>query len=217
MKMDISLADLSSTLLSWLLVYGAIVLCIAVLLAAVGLPFPSSFLVLAAGAFIRQEMLDLPTTLTFALVGVVIGDSISYGIGRLARRPILRHYGQLSAWRSAEANLNRRGATAIYLSRWLVTALAVPTNLVAGSAGYPYPRFLGIAIVGETTWLLLYGGLGYAFSDQWEAISELLRNFGGFLLGAALLAIGIYVLTRITKARASRAQRTEAVIEPAPE
>lgn len=213
--MGISLADLSSTLLSWLLVYGAIVLCIAVLLAAVGLPFPSSFLVLAAGAFIRQEMLDLPTTLSLALLGVVIGDSISYGIGRMARRPLLRHYGQLSAWRSAEENLNRRGATAIYLSRWLVTALSVPTNLVAGSAGYPYPRFLGIAIMGEATWLLLYGSLGYIFSDQWESISELISNFGGFLLGAALLGIGIYVLARITKARASRVQATKTTIEQA--
>lgn len=211
--MSISLADLSSTLLSWLLVYGAIVLCIAVLLAAIGLPFPSSFLVLAAGAFVRQEILDLPTTLAFALVGVVIGDSISYGIGRLARRPILRNYGQLAAWRSAEANLNRRGAVAIYLTRWLITALAVPTNLVAGSAGYPYLRFLGVVVLGEATWLLLYGTLGYAFSDQWETISELISNFGGFLLGAALLGIGIYVLVRIMKARSSRAQATQTKIE----
>ena len=194
--MSLSLSDLSSTLLSWILVYGAVVLFVAVMLAAIGLPFPSSFLVLAAGAFVRQEILDLPSALSWALVGVVIGDSISYGLGRVARGPILRRYGEVGAWRAAEDNLKRRGAIAIYLTRWLITALAVPTNLVAGSGGYPFTRFLLLSAAGEMTWLLLYGGLGYAFSDQWETISELISNFGGLLLGALILIAGVVVFVR---------------------
>ena len=125
-----------------------------------------------------------------------IGDSFSYGIGYLARRPILRRYGESAAWRTAEDNLKRRGAVAIYLTRWLITALAVPTNLVAGSGGYPYVRFLLFCVAGEITWLLLYGSLGYAFSDQWETISDLISDFGGVLLGAVLLIIGIILLVR---------------------
>lgn len=194
--MSLSLADLGSTLLSWILIYGAIVLAVAVMLAAIGLPVPTSFLVLAAGAFVRQEILDLPTALVLTLVGVVIGDSLSYAIGYVARGPILRRYGQLPAWRSAEENLKRRGALAIFLTRWLVTALAVPTNLVAGSGGYPYRRFLLLSATGEATWLLLYGGVGYAFSDQWETISELISNFGGVLLGAIVLIVGVGLLVR---------------------
>jgi membrane protein DedA with SNARE-associated domain len=92
--------------------------------------------------------------------------------------------------------VNRRGAIAIFLTRWLITALAVPTNLVAGSGGYPFARFLLFGALGEITWLLLYGALGYAFSDQWETISELIGNFGGLLLGAVILIIGIVVLVR---------------------
>lgn len=194
--MTLSLADLSSTLLSWVLVYGAIVLFVAVLLAAIGLPLPSSFLVLAAGAFIRQEALDLPSALAWALLGAVLGDSFSYGLGYIARGPILRRFGEGAAWRTAEENLRRRGALAIYLTRWLITALSVPTNLVAGTGGYPYFRFLLFVVAGEITWLLLYGSLGYAFSDQWETISDLISDFGGLLLGALLLIIGIIILLR---------------------
>jgi membrane protein DedA with SNARE-associated domain len=117
-------------------------------------------------------------------------------VGRVARQPILRRYGGVAAWRAAEENLQRRGAIAIFFTRWLVTALAVPTNLVAGSGGYPFSRFVLLCAVGELTWLLLYGGLGYAFSDQWENISTLMSNFGGLILGALILIIGLVVLLR---------------------
>jgi membrane protein DedA with SNARE-associated domain len=194
--MSLSLADLGSTILSWILVYGVVVLFVSVMLAAIGLPLPSSFLILAAGAFVRQDVLDWPAALAWTWIGVVIGDSISYGIGRGARGFILRRYGRLGAWRAAEENLQRRGAVAIYFTRWLVTALAVPTNLVAGSGGYPYVRFLLLSASGELTWLLLYGALGYAFSDQWEVISSLISSLGGLLLGALLIIAGLVALIR---------------------
>lgn len=194
--MSLSWADLSSMILSWILVYGAVVLFVSVMLAAIGLPLPSTFLILAAGAFIRQDILDLPTALVWALVGVIIGDGISYSLGRLARGPILRRFGEQPTWRKAEGYLQRRGAVAVFLTRWLVTALALPTNLVAGSGGYPYRRFLLFGALGELTWLLIYGTLGYFFSDQWETISDLITNFGGLLLGALLLIVGVVVLLR---------------------
>lgn len=194
--MSFSLADLSSTLLSWILVYGAIILFASILLGAIGVPLPCTFLVLAAGAFIRQEVLDLPSALGWGLVGAVLGDCLSYGIGRVARGPILRRFGKLDAWRSAENYLKERGAIAIYLTRWLVTALAIPTNLVAGSGGYPFSRFLLFVVAGEITWLLAYGTLGYIFSDQWETISDLISNFGGVLVGALILIVGIVLLVR---------------------
>jgi membrane protein DedA with SNARE-associated domain len=174
------------------------------MLAAIGLPVPTSLLIMAAGAFIRQDVLDLPSTLTWTWAGVVMGDSISYGVGRLARGPIVRRYGQLAAWRSAEENLQRRGGIAIFLTRWLITALAVPTNLVAGSGGYPYSRFLLLSATGELTWLLLYGGLGYAFSDQWETINQVIADFGGLLLGALLLITGVVVLARSMRRQLSK-------------
>jgi membrane protein DedA with SNARE-associated domain len=192
--MSFSISDLSSMLLSWILVYGAIVLFVAVLLGSIGVPLPTSFLLLAAGAFVRQDVLNLPSALTLALVGAIIGDSLSYGLGRVARGFIVRRFGQLAAWQNAEENLHRRGAVAIFFTRWLVTALAVPTNLVAGSAGYPYARFLFVGAAGEIIWVLAYGVLGYVFSDQWETISSLISNFGGLLLGALLFISGVVVL-----------------------
>jgi membrane protein DedA with SNARE-associated domain len=191
-----SLSDLSDTLLTAIVTYGAVALGAVVLLAALGLPLPSTVFVLASGAFIQQGVLDLTSTVVVALVCVVIGDTLSYGMGRLLRRPIHARFGRSALWQRAEHYFHRRGALAIYLTRCVLTPIAVPLNLVAGSSGYAAGRFVAFAAAGELTWLLAYGALGYAFGSQWEAVSDLIGNFSGVLAGLAIAGAGLYALIR---------------------
>ena len=194
--MTFSIAELSDSLLSWVIIYGAPMFALALLTGALGIPLPGTFLVLAAGAFVRQGVLDVYSALGWGLVGVVIGDLLSYGMGRFARRLILSRWGKAVAWQKAEENFRRRGGVAVYLTRWLLTPIAIPTNLVAGSGGYPVYKFLVYDAAGELTWLLLFGGVGYAFSSQWEAMSEFISNFSGLLVGVAVLGAGIFFIVR---------------------
>lgn len=191
-----SLSDISSSLLTYIVTYGAVALGMVVMLAAIGAPLPGTFFVLASGAFIQQGVLDLPSTIIVALVCVVIGDALSYGMGRLLRRPILARFGNSGAWLRAEAFFQRRGGLAIYLTRCLLTPIAVPMNLVAGSSGYAPARFVGFAAAGEFTWLLAYGALGYIFGSQWEAVSDLISNFSGVLVGLVIAGVGVFALLR---------------------
>jgi membrane protein DedA with SNARE-associated domain len=197
--MSFSVAELSDSLLSWIVIYGSGIIFLTLLLGAVGLPAPGTLVVLAAGAFVRQEVLDLPSALAFALVGVLLGDTLSYGMGRFARGPILNRFGDSAAWQNAEANFNRRGGLAVYLTRWLLTPLAIPTNLVAGSAGYPFMRFISFDLAGELTWLLLFGSLGYLFGSQFEAVSAFIGDFSGLLVGLVIVGAGAYFVLRRRK------------------
>jgi membrane protein DedA with SNARE-associated domain len=192
-----NLSDLNNELLTYVVTYGAFAVGAVLLLAAVGVPLPSTFFVLASGAFIQQGVLDPYSTAAVALVSAVLGDTFSYGIGRLLRRPILARFGQSVAWRNAEVYFNRRGAIAIYLTRWLLTPLAVPINLVAGSSRYPVGHFVGFATAGELTWLATYGTLGYMFGSQWEVVSDFISDFSGLLIGLVILGAGIYWLIRL--------------------
>jgi membrane protein DedA with SNARE-associated domain len=191
-----TLSDLSSTLLTIIVTYGAFALGAVVFLAAIGLPFPSTFFVLASGAFIEQGVLDLTSTLIVALICVVLGDTASYGMGRLLRHVVIGRFGETAAWRKAEGYFVRRGALAIFLTRCLLTPIAVPINLVAGSSEYAPLRFVSFAAAGELTWLLVYGSLGYGFGSQWEYVSDLVSNLSGVLVGVVLLGAGIFWLTR---------------------
>jgi membrane-associated protein len=191
-----SLSNLNDLLLTSIVTYGATVLSLVFLLAALGLPLPSTLCVVAGGAFVQQGVLDPTTTIVLGLLGVVLGDMLSYGIGRLLRHPIQRRYGQSAVWLRAEAYFGRRAPIAIYLTRCLLTPIAVPINLIAGSSDYPMVRFVAYDAAGELTWLLVYGALGYLFGSQWEYVSDLISNASGLLVGLLIAGVGAYALIR---------------------
>lgn len=198
------MTDLSDVLLSAVVTYGAPFFGLFLLLAAAGVPIPTTLLVIAVGAFIRQGFMDLPQAALLGLAGAVLGDSISFGIGWLAGNWLERRYGSSVRWQRARLTFTRNGGMAIYLTRFLLTALSFPVNLIAGGSAYRYRRFLLFATAGEATWILLYGSLGYLFGSQWELISEFINNFSGLTLGITILALGIYLYLR--RVRAARAQ-----------
>lgn len=189
-----SSAELTEQFLTYVITIGSPALALALLLGALGIPLPGTFFVLAGGAFVRQGVLDLPTTLGLSFVAVVMGDCISYGMGRFANVWVAKHFGHSSAWQSAQKTFNQRGGVAIYLTRFLLTPLALPTNLVAGTSAYPFWRFFLYDSAGEVTWFLVYGGLGYMFGSQWELISEFISDFSGLLVGLVALGGGIYMI-----------------------
>lgn len=194
--MSLSLAELTEQFLTWFVIYGPPMLGLALFLGATGLPLPGTFFVIAAGAFIRQGVMDITLTPALALACVVLGDVASYGVGRFARVGIQRRFGESPTWQRAESTLQKRGGIAVYLTRWLLTPIAIPTNLVAGSGGYPLGRFVAYDVAGELTWLVLFGGLGYAFGSQWEVISDFISDFSGLLVGIVVLGGGVYLLIR---------------------
>lgn len=184
---------MSDFLLTLIINYGAPIFSILLFLGAVGVPVGASVLVIAAGAFSQQEILDWPLTAVLGLLGAVIGDAVSFGIGYYGKDWVNQRFGRSSTWKSAKGSFQARAGLAIYLTRFLITALAVPTNLIAGGGGIPFRRFIIYDSLGELTWIILYGGLGYLFGSQWEIVSEFISNFGGLLLGLVLLGFGIWL------------------------
>lgn len=179
-----------------MLTYGPPAFGLALLLGALGFPLPGTLFVLAAGAFGRQGIIDLASASGLGLIGAVLGDSTGYLVGRFAKGWVERRFGQSTVWQKAQQTFERRGSIAIYLTRFLLTPVAVPTNLIAGGSGYSFWRFLGYDVAGEFTWLVLYGGLGYIFGSQWEAINQFISDFSGLLIGLVLFGVGLYLLVR---------------------
>jgi membrane protein DedA with SNARE-associated domain len=195
---------MSDYLLTQVINHGAPLFGLILFLGALGIPLPASILLIAAGAFSQQGFLDWSSTAVFGLLGAVAGDVISFGIGVHAKNWVMKRIEGSSTWKNARDTFESRAGMAVYLTRFLITALAVPTNLIAGGSGYKFRRFLAYDLSGEITWILLYGGLGYWFGNEWELVSNFISNFGGFMLGLVVLVVGFALAIRRLKANAEQ-------------
>ena len=183
---------MSDFLLTLVINYGSPLVALVIFLGALGFPVGASVLVIAAGAFSEQGIIVWHTTALLGLLAAVLGDMLSFGMGYYSQDWVAARFGTSPTWKNARDAFDRRAGLAIYLTRFLVTSLAIPINLIAGGSGIRFRRFLTWDIFGEMTWILLYGGLGYWFGSQWEIASDFISNFGGLVLGLVLLGIGIW-------------------------
>lgn len=181
---------MSDFLLTQVINYGAPLLGIVVFIGGLGVPLPCTVLVIAAGAFARQGILPWHTTALISIISVIVGDSISYSFGYYASERVIERFGGSPRWLEAEKAFQKWGPLSIFFSRFLVTAIALPVNLISGTTRFPFRKFILFDALGEVVWIFGYGGLGYLFGSQWEVVSEFLSNFGGLVLGIILFVIG---------------------------
>lgn len=193
------MSDLASLLLTGLINHGEWLLAGVLFLAALGVPLPASMLLLAAGAFARQGVLDPMSGSLAAWAAAVAGDLASYTVGRLAGNGLPAAWTAGAGWRAAADAFARRGVWAVLVTRFLLTPMALPVNLLAGSTRFPWPNFLWPVVLGEALWVALLAGLGYFFADRWERVSAWAEDSAGVLLGLVLAGAGLWVLLKMRR------------------
>ena len=192
--------SITDQVLSALLVYGLPVLFGVILVCSVGIPFPISLMLVAAGSFVEQGEMKLWQVIAVASVAAILGDHIGYGLSRWGGRRLInrlsRKIGVEENIKQAEALTKRWGGSGIFFSRWLITALGPWVNVASGIAVYPWRRFVLWDVVGEVIWVGLYVGIGYVFSKRVQAIGEILGNLSWVVVGLILTAILGWQLVR---------------------
>lgn len=207
------MTDLTTTLVDWLAVHTYLVATLTVLIGHIGVPFPASAVVIAAGAFAADGE-DSPSLLVLfilVLTAAVVGDLVGYSLGRWAGQIVFGRWGaRLGATaarvEAAERRLERWGDLAVFLTRFLLTGLTVPTNLVAGATSYPLARFLAFGIPGSAIWTGQFLALGWWLGPNWVWFLDYLGDTALVLTALAVAAVLIVILVRQLRTRAAPAQ-----------
>ena len=179
------MSDLSGALLTALINQGQWLLASVLFLAALGLPLPATMLLLAAGAFARQGVLEPAMSAAIGVAAAVAGDMGGYLAGRLMGQRLPLSWRTGAVWQRAADTFARQGAWAVLLTQ------------LAGSTRFPWHRFMLPVLVGELVWVALFGGLGYVFADRWEWVSAWAEDSVGLLLSGLLAAAGLWGLWRL--------------------
>ena len=198
----------------WLLglvpAYGGWLLAGATFLSCLALPIPASILMLAAGGFAAAGDLTLAGSAGAALAGAVAGDQAGFVAGRVGGSGLLARLGARAApVGKAVELLARRGGVAVFLSRWLFSALGPYVNVAAGAAGQGWARFTLWGVAGEAVWVAVYVGAGWSVAGNLTAASGMAVDVLGFLAALAVAAGALWWLVA-----ALRAERGSDVASP---
>lgn len=180
-------------LLAELLVRGVPLLFAIVAIASVGVPFPISLTLVAAGSFAKQGEMGLLPVIVAGSLAAILGDQVGYGLSRWGGRRLInritRRFGGAEKIKKAEALSKKWGGLGIFFSRWLVTGLGPSLNVTSGIARYPWRRFTFWAVLGQVLWVVLYVMLGYIFSDRVQYIADILGNLAWAILALIVALI----------------------------
>lgn len=172
--------------------YGAAALFMILMVNCVGVPFPTSLLMLAAGSAAAQGQMETGSILLAGIAGAIVGDQLGYALGRSLGEPALatlsRRFGLGPAIGRARVFMGRWGGASVFLTRWLFSPAGPYVNLVAGAAQMSWARFSLWGAMGEGVWVLGYMALGYAFSRHVQTLAAMLGDLTWFAVFTAAAA-----------------------------
>ena len=191
--------------------HGYVVIFVLALAEAIGLPLPASLALMAGGAAAASGVLNAPIVYLVAITALLLGDSISYFLGRYTGWAMLGFLCKVSVnpetciLRSAEM-FYKRGKTTLLIAKFIpgINTMAAP---LAGSMRMRFEQFLWLDLSGASLYILAFGGLGYVFHGFLTAMARGLGAAGYVAEVGALLLLAAYAGYRLWLYREGRIYR----------
>ena len=177
--------------------YGTAFVFALVFLDQLGLPIPTVPLLMALGALAGNGRIDPLVGLSVAVVGCLSADTLWFQLGRWKGTRVLGWFCRIALEPDTCVSKThdlfaRHGVKSLLFAKFVPGYDTVAPPL-AGLMGVRLPSFLLWSTGGALLWLLAYGGLGYLFSGQIEALAVASERFGWTLL-AVLAGLGALYL-----------------------
>ncbi|MDI3273987.1 bifunctional DedA family/phosphatase PAP2 family protein [Pseudomonas sp. MDT1-16] len=187
----------------WLAVAVFIVACVECL-AIAGLIVPGTVLLFAVAVLAGSGALSLGETLLLGFLGGVLGDIISYFLGRhfhqnIRRLPGLRHHPEWIA--GAEAYFQRYGIASLLVGRF-IGPLRPMLPMVAGMFDMPFPRFAAVSLLAAAGWSVAYLLPGWATGAAIRLpLPEGFWPETGIVAGSIAVMLGLSVTSSLRRHR----------------
>ncbi|MFW9080618.1 bifunctional DedA family/phosphatase PAP2 family protein [Pseudomonas sp. P2757] len=178
----------------------ALVECLAI----AGLIVPGTVLLFAVAVLAGSGALSLSETLVLGFLGGILGDLISYFVGRhfhqnIRRLPGLRHHPEWMA--GAESYFQRYGIASLLVGRF-IGPLRPMLPMVAGMCDMPFPRFAAVSLLAAAGWSLAYLLPGWATGAAFRLpLPEGFWLEAGIVAGSIAAMVGLSVNSSLRRHR----------------
>ncbi|MFN4041081.1 MAG: DedA family protein [Brevundimonas sp.] len=175
-------------------------------LAVIGAFVPATGLLVAAGAMVAAGVLDPWNVMLGCIIGAVLGDALSYWLGRRLGPSVLRHkvfkpHRRRVAWTRLFAY--RYGVASVYIGRFFGPLRAfVPVTV--GILGMRQKTFQTANVLSAVVWVTAMLAPGYLAQKGLARLEAMSEAHGPTLAGIAAVALFVcgYVAYRWVKGRA---------------
>jgi membrane protein DedA with SNARE-associated domain len=184
------------------------------------IPIPSEITFGFAGVLAYEGHLNLALVIILGTIAEVAGSYVSYGVGRVAERPLIERLGRyLLITRAdierAERFLAGRGAWAIPVGR-MAPFVRSFTSVVAGFTGVRAIRFGVLSLIGTAIYASVIASIGYAVGSAWHSVAHGLSLAGYAMAVVAVVAIAAFIIVRLRQQRRELQEAEVPVSERAP-
>ncbi len=190
---------------------------VILLLAGFGLPLPEDIPLIMGGVLVHRGQADLWVMIVTGYLGIIIGDSIMFGLGRrfgsnigavpgLLRRVVTP---ERRAW--VEGLFKKHGEKLVLAARFLPGVRTV-TYFTAGSVGMHYPKFALYDSIAALASAPLFVLLGYKFGADIESLLARIAAGERNVIVAILAVFAVVMLIGRWRARSNKAN-AEAALE----
>ncbi len=191
-----------SDILSLIVHHGYAVVCLVVFAEAVGVPVPGALALVAGGAAVAAGALYGPAVAVFAIIGMLVADSMLYVLGSRTGWTILKFLCRISVdpetcVLSAAESFYKRGRPTLLIAKFIpgVSTMAAP---LAGSMKMPFLQFLGLDFLGASLYALAYGAVGFIFRDFVAQIVSGFRAAGHAVEVVITVAVFAFITYRVS-------------------
>jgi membrane-associated protein len=166
---------------------------------------PSETLAITGGVLAGSGDLNLLLVILAASCGAILGDNISFGIGRFVGERTLKRWFRSDKARGrlewAERQLDERGGYLIVIARFIPGGRTAVTFASGYLPAMPWRRFIVFDVIAGVVWGCYTALLGYVGGRQFEE-----QPWKGLLIAfavALVVAAGVEVVRHLRRRRAT--------------
>lgn len=209
-KLFLYLTNLSSNV-AYLIIFGILVAC------GLGFPLPEDVPLIATGYLVWDMTLEAFPAFLVTMLGVLIGDSILFFLGKnlgmkMLEKPRVQKLFRPEKIRRTKAYFRKYGEKIVFFARFVAGFRAV-AFFMAGAMKMRYIRFIlldGIAaLISVPVWIAIGYGLGYYLGDQISSILSSMKNLKTAFTVIILFIVAIVVVRNILNFRKAQKRKSD--------
>ena len=153
---------------------------LALLAAGIGLPVPEDLTLLTAGYLVWAGEAPIALMWAACFIGIVVGDSCLYWIGRklgprITQHKYLSHHLTPARMARVERFFLRRGPWAILLARFAAAARGA-FYMTAGTMKLPYRKFVLFDAIAAILSVSFWTGMGWRFGAHIDKVRHYVKR-----------------------------------------